>query len=37
MPISAQIIGPPFREPLVFQVGAAIEDSTSFHLAKPPL
>lgn len=37
MPISAQLIGRPFDEPLLFRVGAAIEDTTDFHRAKPDL
>jgi aspartyl-tRNA(Asn)/glutamyl-tRNA(Gln) amidotransferase subunit A len=37
MPISAQLIGRPFDEALLFEVGAAIEDATEFHRAKPDL
>ncbi len=37
MPVSVQFIGQPFDEPLLFRVGAAVEDRTDFHLAKPPL
>lgn len=35
LPLSLQIIGPPFREALLLQVGAALEDATDFSQRSP--
>lgn len=37
MPIGMQIVAPPFREDVVFQVAAAYEGATDWHKRKPPL
>ncbi len=37
MPLGLQIIGRPFEEDLVLRVGAALEDATEFHKARPGL
>jgi aspartyl-tRNA(Asn)/glutamyl-tRNA(Gln) amidotransferase subunit A len=37
MPISLQIIGPPFQEARILRVAAALEDATPQHRLQPPL
>jgi len=37
MPVSLQIIGPPFGEALILLLGAALEQATDFHKLAPPL
>jgi aspartyl-tRNA(Asn)/glutamyl-tRNA(Gln) amidotransferase subunit A len=37
LPIGMQIVAPPFREDVVFQVAAAYESATEWHRRKPPL
>lgn len=36
MPLGLQIVGRPFEEEAILQVGAALEDATDFHLRRPP-
>jgi aspartyl-tRNA(Asn)/glutamyl-tRNA(Gln) amidotransferase subunit A len=37
LPIGMQIVAPPFREDVVFQVAAAYEGVTEWHKRSPPL
>jgi len=37
MPVSLQIIGPPFGEAAILLLGAALEEATDFHKFAPPL
>jgi len=37
MPVSLQIIGPPFGEAAILLLGAALEEATDFHKLAPPL
>jgi aspartyl-tRNA(Asn)/glutamyl-tRNA(Gln) amidotransferase subunit A len=37
LPIGLQILGRPFDEPTVFQVGRAYERATGWHQRAPPL
>jgi aspartyl-tRNA(Asn)/glutamyl-tRNA(Gln) amidotransferase subunit A len=37
LPIGMQIVAPPFREDLVFQVASAYEGVTEWHKRNPPL
>jgi aspartyl-tRNA(Asn)/glutamyl-tRNA(Gln) amidotransferase subunit A len=37
LPIGLQIMAPPFREETIFQVAAAFEAATDFHIRKPAL
>jgi Asp-tRNA(Asn)/Glu-tRNA(Gln) amidotransferase A subunit family amidase len=37
MPVSLQVIGPPFGEALILLLGAALEEATDLHKLAPPL
>lgn len=37
LPMGLQIIGRPFEEAVLLRAGAALEDATDFHLARPPV
>jgi aspartyl-tRNA(Asn)/glutamyl-tRNA(Gln) amidotransferase subunit A len=37
LPIGMQVVAPPFREDVVFQVAGAYESSTQWHTRNPPL
>ena len=37
LPIGMQLIGPPFAEETLFQLGGAFEQATDWHARKPPL
>ncbi len=37
LPLGFQIMGPPFSEALLFDLGEAYQKRTSWHLARPPL
>lgn len=37
LPVGLQILGPAFREDLILRVGYAYEQSTDWHLQRPPL
>lgn len=37
LPVGLQLIGPPFGEPRLLHIGAALEDSTGFAARRPPL
>ena len=37
LPIGVQLIGPPFAEETLFQLGHAYEQATDWHTRKPPL